>query len=86
MNTELVDLLLTAVLTGVLWIPVVIGYVKTRGPLTPGGQPACPPPIDSCRRGRHSAPTFAHQNAVETLRGRSRRSSSSGQLMNVHTD
>lgn len=35
MKTELFYLLLTAVLTGVLWIPVVIGYVKTRGPLTP---------------------------------------------------
>ena len=35
MNSEIVYLLLTAVLTGVLWIPVVIGYVKTRGPLSP---------------------------------------------------
>ena len=34
MKIELVYLLLTAILTGVLWIPVVIGYVKTRGPLT----------------------------------------------------
>ena len=34
MKTELVYLLLTAILTGVLWIPVVIGYVKSRGPLT----------------------------------------------------
>jgi uncharacterized MAPEG superfamily protein len=34
MKTELFYLLLTALLTGVLWIPVVIGYVKTRGPLT----------------------------------------------------
>ena len=35
MKTELFYLLLTAILTGVLWIPVVIGYVKYRGPLTP---------------------------------------------------
>src|SRR3954469_25431153 len=35
MKTELFYLLLTAILTGVLWIPVVIGYVKVRGPLTP---------------------------------------------------
>ena len=35
MKTELFYLLLTAILTGVLWIPVVIGYVKSRGPLTP---------------------------------------------------
>jgi hypothetical protein len=34
MKTELLYLLLTAVLTGVLWIPVVIGDVKSRGPLT----------------------------------------------------
>lgn len=35
MKTELLYLLLTAILTGVLWIPVVIGYVQNRGPLTP---------------------------------------------------
>ena len=35
MKTELVYLLLTALLTGLLWVPVVIGYVTTRGVLTP---------------------------------------------------
>ena len=35
MTTELFYLLLTAILTGVLWIPVVIGYVLSRGPLKP---------------------------------------------------
>jgi uncharacterized MAPEG superfamily protein len=35
MKTELFYLLLTTILTGVLWIPVVIGYVQNRGPLTP---------------------------------------------------
>ena len=30
MNTELLYLLLTAVLTGLLWVPVVIGYVTSR--------------------------------------------------------
>ena len=35
MTTELFYLLFTALLTGVLWIPVVIGYVMTRGPLKP---------------------------------------------------
>lgn len=35
MTTELTYLLLTAMLTGVLWIPVVIGKVLTRGPLLP---------------------------------------------------
>ena len=35
MKTELLYLLLTAILTGLLWIPVVIGYVVSRGPLTP---------------------------------------------------
>ena len=34
MKTELLYLLLTAILTGVLWIPVVIGYATSRGPLT----------------------------------------------------
>jgi hypothetical protein len=35
MKPELFYLLLTAILTGVLWVPVVIGYAMTRGPLTP---------------------------------------------------
>ncbi|MEO8655561.1 MAG: MAPEG family protein [Ramlibacter sp.] len=35
MKTELFYLLLTAILTGVLWIPVVIGYVISHRPLTP---------------------------------------------------
>lgn len=35
MNTELTYLVLTALLTGCLWIPVVIGYVKYRGLLQP---------------------------------------------------
>ena len=30
MKTELFYLLLTAILTGLLWIPVVIGYVNCR--------------------------------------------------------
>ena len=34
-SPELTYLILTAILNGVLWIPVVIGYVKTRGPLKP---------------------------------------------------
>ena len=64
MNTELVYLLLTAVLTGVLWIPVVIGYVKTRGPLTPeryrvAPNDPLPPWVNRANR--------AHQNAVENF-------------------
>ena len=35
MTTELMYLVLVALLTGSLWIPVVIGYVRTRGPITP---------------------------------------------------
>lgn len=35
MKTELLYLLLTATLTGVLWIPVVIGYVSSGRRLTP---------------------------------------------------
>jgi uncharacterized MAPEG superfamily protein len=57
-------LLLTAVLTGLLWIPVVIGYVKTRGPLTPEAYRVAPtdplPPwVNRANR--------AHQNAVENF-------------------
>jgi uncharacterized MAPEG superfamily protein len=35
MTTELTYLTLTAILTGVLWIPAVIGQVQSRGPLKP---------------------------------------------------
>jgi len=42
MSTELFYLLLTAILTGVLWIPVVIGYVKTRGPIKPSDYVVAP--------------------------------------------
>jgi uncharacterized MAPEG superfamily protein len=64
MNSELVYLLLTAVLTGVLWIPVVIGYVTTRGLLTAETyrvppNDALPPWVQRANR--------AHQNAVENF-------------------
>jgi uncharacterized MAPEG superfamily protein len=55
---------MTAVLTGVLWIPVVIGYVKTRGPLTDESYrvaPSDPLPPWVSRANR------AHQNAVENF-------------------
>ena len=42
MKTELFYLLLTAILTGLLWIPVVIGYVCARGPLTPAAYKVAP--------------------------------------------
>ncbi len=42
MTTELFYLLLTAILAGVLWIPVVIGYVLTRGPLKPSDYKVAP--------------------------------------------
>ena len=64
MTTELLYLLLTAILTGVLWIPVVIGYVMTRGPLKPSDYkvaPASPLPAWVNRANR------AHVNAVENL-------------------
>ena len=64
MKTELVYLLLTAILTGVLWIPVVIGYVKTRGPLTDESYkvaPTSPLPPWVSRANR------AHVNAVENF-------------------
>jgi uncharacterized MAPEG superfamily protein len=64
MKTELVYLLLTAILTGVLWIPVVIGYVATRGPLTPAAYKVAPtsPLPDWVNRANR-----AHMNAVENL-------------------
>jgi uncharacterized MAPEG superfamily protein len=64
MTTELFYLLLTAMLTGVLWIPVVIGYVKTRGPLKPQDYvvaPTSPLPPWVSRANR------AQLNAVENL-------------------
>jgi uncharacterized MAPEG superfamily protein len=64
MTTELMYLLLTATLTGVLWIPVVIGYVKSRGPLKPADYvvaPTTPLPPWVNRANR------AHINAVENL-------------------
>ncbi len=64
MTTELFYLLLTAILTGVLWIPVVIGYVLSRGPLKPSHYkvaPTAPLPAWVNRANR------AHVNAVENL-------------------
>lgn len=64
MKTELLYLLLTAVLTGVLWIPVVIGYVTSRGPLKPEDYRVAPtsPLPDWVNRANR-----AHQNAVESF-------------------
>ena len=64
MTTELRFLLLTAVLTGLLWIPVVIGYVSARGVLRPAdyrAAPTSPLPNWVARANR------AHLNAVENL-------------------
>ena len=64
MKTELFYLLLTAILTGLLWIPVVIGYVSSRGALGPDSYkvaPTAPLPNWVNRANR------AHQNAVENL-------------------
>jgi len=64
MKPELLYLLLTAILTGLLWIPVVIGYVKTRGPLTEENYktpPTSPLPNWVTRANR------AHVNAVENF-------------------
>ncbi len=64
MKTELFYLLLTAVLTGVLWIPVVIGYVSVRGlpkPIDYVVAPTGPVPHWVTRADR------AHLNAVENF-------------------
>jgi len=64
MMTELFYLLLAALLTGSLWIPVVVGYVRTRGPLTSETYRVAPTDRlpDWVNRANR-----AHQNAVESF-------------------
>jgi len=64
MKSELVYLLLTATLTGLLWIPVVVGYVSSRGPLTPAAYKIAPTTAlpDWVNRANR-----AHLNAVENF-------------------
>jgi len=69
MKTELFYLLLTAILTGVLWLPVVIGYASSRGPLTPAAYEVAPTTALPHWVNRANR---AHLNAVENF-GRSRR-------------
>ena len=64
MTTELTYLLLTAILTGLLWIPSVLGQVQSRGMLTPENYVELPEGgvSDWAKRANR-----AHQNAVENL-------------------
>jgi uncharacterized MAPEG superfamily protein len=64
MKTELFYLLLTAILTALLWIPVVIGYVISRGLLKPATYKVAPtsPLPDWVNRANR-----AHLNAVENF-------------------
>jgi uncharacterized MAPEG superfamily protein len=64
MTTELLYLLLTAILTGLLWIPVVIGYATSRGPLQPSDYRVAPTSRlpDWVNRANR-----AHLNAVENF-------------------
>ncbi len=64
MKTELLYLLLTAMLTGVLWIPVVIGYVSSRGIPTPSDYKAASTSLlpDWVNRANRT-----HLNAVESF-------------------
>jgi uncharacterized MAPEG superfamily protein len=64
MTIELRYLLFTAILTGALWIPVVIGYVSARGPLKPQDYKTAPTSKlpDWVNRANR-----AHVNAVESL-------------------
>lgn len=64
MKTELYYLLFAAILTGVLWIPVVIGYVLSRGMLKPADYKTAPtsPLPDWVNRANR-----AHLNAVENF-------------------
>jgi len=64
MKTELFYLLLTTILTGVLWIPVVIGYVSSGRRLSPvtykvASTAPLPAWVDRANR--------AHVNAVENF-------------------
>ncbi len=63
-SPEICYLLLTAILTGLLWIPYVIGLVKTRGPLQPNDYIAAP---DSPLPEWVNRANRAHINAVENL-------------------
>ena len=64
MKTELVYLLLASMLTASLWIPVVIGYVSSRGLPTPTDYRTAPtsPLPDWVNRANR-----AHLNAVESF-------------------
>jgi uncharacterized MAPEG superfamily protein len=64
MTTELFYLLCAAILTGVLWIPVVIGYVLSRGFPKPSDYKMAPtsPLPDWVNRANR-----AHMNAVENF-------------------
>jgi len=64
MTPELRYLLFTAILTGCLWIPVVIGYVSARGALRPVDYKVAPtsPLPDWVNRANR-----AHVNAVESF-------------------
>jgi uncharacterized MAPEG superfamily protein len=64
MTTEFFYLLATVILTGVLWIPVVVGYVIARGPIQAEHYkvaPTSPLPPWVNRANR------AHVNAIENL-------------------
>ena len=63
-STELCYLLATAILTGLLWIPYVIGLVKTRGLLRPQDYVTAP---DSPLPEWVNRANRAHLNAVENL-------------------
>ena len=64
MKTELFYLLLTAILTGLLWVPVVIGYTTSRGIPTLANYRVAPtsPLPDWVNRANR-----AHLNAVENI-------------------
>ena len=63
-SPELTYLILIAILNGVLWIPVVIGHVKTRGPLKPEDYVDLP---DSPLPSWVKCANRAHLNAVENF-------------------
>ena len=64
MTTELTYLLLTAILTGLLWIPAVLGQVQSRGVLKPENYVELP---EGGLTPWAKRADRAHKNAVENL-------------------
>jgi uncharacterized MAPEG superfamily protein len=63
MNAELTYLAMTAVLTGLLWVPYILNEIMVRGVVDAVGYPENPKPLAKWAQRLKSA----HYNAVENL-------------------